>query len=912
MEHKIVFEPFGTVTYIDENENILRAAQRVGLKLEAYCNGQQICGKCKIKISDGDFPGYGGIHSSMKNVTEMTNHERQLLTLAEVKEGYRLACMTKVCEDVVVEIPRESRTGQQVILEKGKERKIECKPSVKAYTISIEKPTLEDHEDDFTRVKKAFLQKYKELSQELSMDYEVLRNLPVALREGNWKITALILHGKKVIKVVPAEMKIHSYGVAVDVGTTTVALYLCDLQTGEQLQTASLMNPQIKYGDDVLTRISYCVSREDGVDELQGILMEELNRAIAEMAEKEKIEKHDIVECVLVFNTVMEHIALKIPPNYIGQAPFVSVITKPMDLPAKELGIDILPNGNVHCLPVEAGFIGADNVAVLIAEEPYKQDKMKLIIDIGTNSEICLGNQEKLYVTSCATGPALEGAQIYCGMRAVSGAIEKVVIDPNTLEPTIRTIQNVPRAIGICGSGIIDAVAQMAFTGIIDSDGKFSKNAVSPRIRTDQTGKKEYVLYFKKSPGERDIVVKQKDVRAVQLAKAALYAGAKELMKRCNVNKVDEVILAGGFGSYIDKENALALGMFPDCNLNKVTVSGNAAGMGAKMALINVDKRKEAEVVARQVEFVETATDAQFQTMFAQAMSIPPEKDNFSANLTGKWSCQGQDGRILPDEVIGLGESVMTNLSLLEHAVDIMRRKDRTDVKFLPIMQNIEAVSLGAHPQCISNVYAIKDYKFHSLDDIQIASGDLRKKPQIQTLLAFIDKHKGERMVLDVEGPFSVLSGLINPTVLFLAGRKQKERLHELLHIVADEMADYVIEAVSRGVQVISLAEPEGAIDLVGKKFYQEFSGATFRYFMKKIEPALKTAVVQICGKTSYALEQTGMVLTKRYRVEEKDYMDILFDLAEDKRTKFVGHACINRKRLGVPIVTKIELIEER
>ena len=909
MNHKIVFEPFGIVTNIEEHENILLAAQRLGLKLDAYCNGQQVCGKCKIRIVEGEFPGYGSIRSERTSVTEMSKHERSLLTASEVKSGYRLACMTKVKSDVVVEIPRESLVGQQVILEKGKERSVDVKSSIKVYTITVEKPTLQDSRDDYTRIKNRLLEQYPELEPDIEVDYEVLRSLSIYMRQETYEMSVYVWMNKRIIQILPG-VQTKAYGVAVDVGTTTIAAYLCDLTTGKQLQSASLMNPQIQYGDDVLTRISYCAGKPEKLDELHRLLFDGLNQVIGEMAKREKIETIEILECVLVFNTVMEHIALNIAPDYIGQSPFVSTVKDALDIYAKDLGLAILPNGNVHCLPVEAGFIGADNVAVLIAEEPYKQEKMQLIIDIGTNTEICLGNKEKLYVTSCATGPALEGAQISCGMRASEGAIEKISIDPLTLEPTYRTIKNVLHPIGICGSGIIDAVAQMAFAGIIDADGKFSKHAVSKRIRTNGAGRKEYVLYFAQRPNERDIVITQKDVRAVQLAKAALYAGAKALIKRSGIDHVDEVVLAGGFGSYINKDNALQLGMFPDCNLEHVTVSGNAAGMGAKLALLNTDKRKEAIEVAKHVEFVETATDLEFQRMFADAMSIPPDKDNFSANLTGNWACQGQDGRRLPKEVLELGMEAMRDVDLLDKSMGFIMQREVNHVHNLPLMQNMEAVALGAKAEVISEVYAIKEYTFSKIADVHIEKGQLMQTTEIQTILNYIDRHQGETFLLDVEGPFSVLAGLVNPTVLYLAGRKDKENLKMLLKAIAEEQATYVTEAIRLGVQVISLAEPEGAVELVGKKFYKEFCGPMLHYFLKLIEPELTHAVVQICGKTSYALEQSGFVLTKRMRVEEKKYLDTLMEIAKDKRTKFVGHACINRTNLSVPIVTKIELVE--
>lgn len=631
MKHRIVVEPFGIVAESSEEESLLQTLQKAGVKIAAYCNGNGVCGKCKIKVMEETLAGYGGIVSKMEHVTPLTETEKRVLTEQELQAGYRLACAVHAKQDVVIEVPRESYIGEQVILEEGIERTAGYHPAVKAYTITVDKPSLKDADDDWTRIKKVLLKQNQELKKTITIRPEALRHLGKALREGKWTITVYVLYGKEIIKVAPHEAKDY-YGLAIDVGTTTVAVYLCNLKTGKQICSDSMMNPQIKYGDDVLTRVSYCVEQENGLEELNQTLWKELNQLVDEIAKRNGMQRENILEAVMVFNTVMEHIALQIPPDFIGRAPFTPAMTEAVDLWAKDLGFSIYSEANVHCLPIEAAFVGADNVAVLIAEEPYKQDKMKLIIDIGTNSEICLGNAKKMYSTSCATGPALEGAQIYCGMRAAEGGISKIVIDPNTLEPSYEIIQNTAYPIGICGSGIIDAVAQMALTGIIDANGRFTKKDLTKRIRKDEAGKKEYVLYFAQSEKERDIVVKQSDVRAVQLAKAALYAGAKALMKKMGIEKVDEVILAGGFGSYIDKENALKLGMYPDCKLEHVTVSGNAAGMGAKLALFDIEKREEAKRIADQIEFVETATQAEYQQEFVQAMAIPHNKDKFTEN----------------------------------------------------------------------------------------------------------------------------------------------------------------------------------------------------------------------------------------------------------------------------------------
>ena len=471
-----------------------------------------------------------------------------------------------------------------------------------------------------------------------------MKELPKALREKDWTVTATIWQDTEVIRVAPGKRET-SLGVAIDVGTTTLAAFLCDLTTGAVLAKASRMNPQIGYGEDVLARISYAASEADGRERLRAAVIGALNELTAKMTKQAGYMPADVDEMVLVYNTAMHHLALGLDPRYVGRAPFAPAASAPLDIKARDLGIAINPSGNVHSLPVEAGFVGADNMAVLLAEEPYKSDKVKLIVDIGTNGEIDLGNRDRLLSTSCATGPALEGAQIAFGMRAAPGAIERVKIDSMSFEPRYKvigqeewhplpydwhpTVQKIG-AQGICGSGVIDAIAAMHKAGIISKAGRIDVKLDTPRVRRGESGRLEYVLAWAKETAiGKDIVITQADIRAVQLAKAALYVGAEYLMERYGVDHVDEVILAGAFGSYIDKESAMAIGMFPDCDLSHVHAVGNAAGDGARIALLDAEKRREAAQVARRVEFVETAAEPDFQKKFMDAIAIPHAKDRF-------------------------------------------------------------------------------------------------------------------------------------------------------------------------------------------------------------------------------------------------------------------------------------------
>lgn len=631
MGYKVILQPFGVqCTDASSEETLLQIAQRMGVGIDAACGSSGVCGKCKIRVVDGVFDVYG-IKSGQSHLNDMTAEELHLLTEDEQNDGIRLACKAMPRGDLVVEVPRTSRLAKQVVLSEGKSREIPLNPAVKSYCVTLPKATLEDHRDDYNRLCDTLHECFPKLPEKLEIDFAVLKKLSAALRQGHWTVSATVWQNKKIIGVRPGA---HSdcYGVAIDIGTTTIAAYLCDCNTGETVQVSSMMNPQVRFGDDVLARVSHCMLQENGLHQLHEILMDGLNEMVAEMAQKQGISANQVAEFVLVCNPVMHHIALEIPPDSLGKSPFVASSNEALDVPAREIGLLGMEGANVHILPLAAGFVGADHVAVLIAEEPHLCDELHLVIDIGTNSEICFGNKEHLYVTSCATGPALEGAQIQCGMRAAEGAVERVFIDSETLEPELKIIGNKAVPQGICGSGILDAVAQMAVTGILEPSGKFSKEAQSKRIRIAANGKPEYVLYFAQGDSEHDIVVTAKDVRAVQLAKAALYAGAKALMRQCGAQQINSVTLAGAFGSYIDRHSALKLGMFPDCMEERITVSGNSAGVGARYALLSVEKRQEAQWIAQHVTFVETAVDMEFQKMFSDAMWIPHKKDRFDLN----------------------------------------------------------------------------------------------------------------------------------------------------------------------------------------------------------------------------------------------------------------------------------------
>lgn len=634
MEHTIIFQPSGRRAHVPEGTTILDAARKLGVGIEAVCGENLVCGKCRVKIMEGEFPKED-IISSIRHVGKVDEKEMEILKKKEKKDNVRLACSTSVLGDVLVFVPEATRTGKQIISKAAGKIKVKIKPAVKKYYVELPPPSLEDPYGDFERLCHALEATFN--LNKLSIDYRVLQVLPDVLRTGDWKATVTVWQNREIIRVQAGKVETN-IGLAIDIGTTTVAGYLTDLNTGEVLATESMMNPQVSYGEDVMSRITYCMLNEEtGLKELQEAIIEGINTIAKNAAERVELSPEDISEMTLVGNTAMHHILLGINPEYIGLAPFAPALHKSMDMKAERLGIQILPAGNIHILPIVAGFVGADNVGCLLADTPHKRKKMTLLIDIGTNGELVLGNRDKLISCSCATGPALEGAQIEFGMRAAPGAIEKMRIDKKTLEPTYKVIGNDQwsdgqtdmQTKGICGSGIIDAIAEMFKAGIIKKNGRINTDLKSPRIRIEGIVA-EYVVAWKHETAiDEDIVVTLKDVRAIQLAKGALYSASLIMMRKLGIKQFDRLAVAGAFGNHIDKVQAMVMGMYPDCDLDKVEFIGNAAGDGARIALLNVDKRREANALAGKVEYVELALEEDFNDRFGEAMQFPHMFDKF-------------------------------------------------------------------------------------------------------------------------------------------------------------------------------------------------------------------------------------------------------------------------------------------
>lgn len=642
-EHHVVFMPSGRRGLASDGESLLVVARRLGVDIESICGGRLTCAKCRVQIEEGDFPKLG-ISSSAYHLTDRSDKELNLLNQAGGigPDGFRLSCSAAVRGDLLVYVPEESRAQKQTIRKAAGDRVIDVQPAVRQVYVEVEPAMLGEHRGDWGRLQSALHTQW-ELGN-LQIDLTVLRKLQPALRQGNWAVTVTLWQDREVIDVQPGYIE-GVYGLAVDIGSTTVAAHLCNLRTGQLLATEAVMNPQVAYGEDLMSRVSFAMTHPNGLAKMRDAIIDTLNTLATRAARRSGLQARNIHEAVIVGNTTMIHILLGINPQELGGAPFALANREAMDLKARDLDLRLHPGGLVHILPAEAGHVGADNVAVLIAEEPYRQEKMTLIVDVGTNAEILLGNRERLYSASSPTGPAFEGAQIAFGMRAAPGAIERVRIDPVTWAARFRVIGEErwsdrwptpvvtdelqpPRAAGICGSGIIEAVAEMYMAGIIGGDGRFNSAAHERLVM--QGSKPAYVLAEgSQTASGSPILVTQDDIRNVQLAKAALYSGIKLLMNRAAVEQVEQITLAGAFGSYIDPPYAMILGLIPDCPLDSVVAVGNAAGDGARIALLNRHKRLEAQEYARRVTYIETAVDPDFQNEFVSAIHIPHAGDAF-------------------------------------------------------------------------------------------------------------------------------------------------------------------------------------------------------------------------------------------------------------------------------------------
>jgi uncharacterized 2Fe-2S/4Fe-4S cluster protein (DUF4445 family) len=627
----IVFTPSGRRGRFALGTPVLKAARSLGVDIDSVCGGRGLCGRCQVRQGIGEFPKHG-IVSRAENLSPANEVEGNYDRKRGLREDQRLSCQATIQGDLVIDVPPESQVHKQVVRKRAEVRAIELDPAIRLYYIEVEQPDMHNPSGDLERVMAALKEQWGLVN--LDCDLRVVQMLQKVLRDGAWKITVAVHRGQILTTAWPG-FHDTAFGVAVDVGSTTIAAHLCNLATGEVLASAGIMNPQIRFGEDLMSRVSYVMMNPGGEKDLTKVVRDAINTIFADVAAEAGVSTDDILNATFVGNPIMHHLLLGIDPTELGGAPFALAANSGMTFWASEIDlVQVNRNARVFVLPCIAGHVGADTAGVILSETPHLSDEIMLIIDVGTNAEIVLGNKDRLLACSSPTGPAFEGAQISCGQRAAPGAIERVRIDPNTLEPRFKVIgcdlwsnedgfeaaTRKTGVTGICGSGIIEVLAEMYLAGILNSDGTINGRAAARSPRVQLEGRTySYLL----RAGEPELKILQTDVRAIQLAKAALYAGARLLMDRLGIETVDRVVLAGAFGSHIDTKYAMVLGMIPDCPLDKVGSAGNAAGTGARIALLNQRARDDIARVIKRVEKIETAVEPRFQEHFVEAMGIP-------------------------------------------------------------------------------------------------------------------------------------------------------------------------------------------------------------------------------------------------------------------------------------------------
>ncbi len=643
MDPLVIFTPSGKRGRFPAGTPVLTAARQLGVDLDSVCGGRGICSKCQVTPSYGEFSKHG-VTVAEGALSEWNEVEARYDRIRGLKQGRRLGCQARIEGDVVIDVPPESQVHKQVVRKAATQRDVTMDPATRLYYVEVAEPDMHSPSGDLERLKDALNGQHQIEVDNLRIDLPVLSKLQPALRKGGWTATVALHQGhadrqERILDIWPGYFEGRLYGLAIDLGSTTIAAHLCDLRNGEVKASAGVMNPQIRFGEDLMSRVSYAMMNPGGDREMTAAVRTALNTLAADIAREAEIEPAQIMECTFVCNPVMHHLLLGIDPVELGQAPFALATSGALSLDARELDLNaIAAAARVYILPCIAGHVGADCAAVALSEEPYNSEDLVLIVDVGTNAEILLGNRDKVLACSSPTGPAFEGAQISSGQRAAPGAIERVEIDPATKEPRFKVIgcdlwstdEGFAEATatagitGICGSGIIEAVAEMRTAGLVDPGGLIGSAAQTGTGRMIAEGRTHsYLLHDASGEGGARIAVTQGDIRAIQLAKSALYAGARLLMDELGVDEVDCVVLAGAFGAHISPKHAMILGMIPDCPLERVTSAGNAAGTGARIALCSRAARAEIEKRVSQIHKVETAIEPRFQEHFVAANAIP-------------------------------------------------------------------------------------------------------------------------------------------------------------------------------------------------------------------------------------------------------------------------------------------------
>lgn len=609
MNCTINFQPIGRRLQVEKGRTtILQALQKIGFFEEAGivapCGGKGVCGHCRVKIVEGD-------------ISLPTENEKNLLSKEELDTGYRLACQAVVIDSVKVEIPPESLIGRQELQIEGQSEFFQPEPAVKRYMLELEETSIENPVSVWQQVERVMYEHYK--FNEMRIDLDLLRKAPAL---SNDKHVTFTMRGHEVINAYFTKPVPRPLGLAVDLGTTKIAGYLIDLENGNTLASEGIMNPQISCGEDVISRLAYALEGNKNYLQITQAAVYGLNRLLQILQEKAGVKTEDVEDAVIVGNTAMHHLLLSLPISQLAEAPYVPAAVAPMEIKARDLGLNIAPGALVYLMPPIAGFVGGDHVGMILGSRIDKTEEVTLGLDIGTNTEVVLARNGEMISCSCASGPAFEGAQIKYGMRAVAGAVKWVKLTDGGRRVLYKTIGEQP-PLGICGSGILDAVAELYRHNVINENGMLNRN--HPRVRTGEKNIYEFLLApAEECSARNDLVITQKDISAIQLAKAAIASGTKLLLKEFNLraNDLKKVVVAGAFGTYLQLESAIAIGMLPNIPITRYRQVGNAAGAGARLALVSMAERKRAEKIARSVKYLELATQ-EFGSTFMEEIRFP-------------------------------------------------------------------------------------------------------------------------------------------------------------------------------------------------------------------------------------------------------------------------------------------------
>ena len=637
----VLFMPSGKRGRFPVGTTVLDAARELGVYVESVCGGRATCGRCQIEVQQGSFAKHK-IVSSNDHISPVGAKEKRYAEVRTIPDGRRLSCSAQILGDLVIDVPQDTVVNAQVIRKSASTRLFTRDPAVQLCYVEVDEPDMHKPLGDLDRLN---LMLEKDWGWEnILVAQHLLPQVQGILRKGNWGVTAAIhrdLEGSRpnLIALWPG-LHNEAYGIACDIGSTTIAMHLVSLLSGRVIASSGAPNPQIRFGEDLMSRVSYVMMNPDGREAMTKAVRQAINELTAKVCAEAGIDANDILDATFVANPIMHHLFLGIDPTELGQAPFALAVSGEVHTWSREIDLAINHGARVYLLPCIAGHVGADAAGATLSEGPHRQDKMMLMVDVGTNAEIVLGNRNRVVAASSPTGPAFEGAEISCGQRAAPGAIERVRIDPATLEPRFKVIgvdqwsdepgfaegADKVGITGICGSAIIEVVAEMYLSGIISTDGVVDGAMAERSPRVFANGRTfSYLLH----DGAQKIIVTQNDVRAIQLAKAALYAGIKLLMEKLGIDHVDTIRFAGAFGSFIDPKYAMVLGLIPDCDLSEVKAVGNAAGDGALMCLLNRASRREIEETVKRIEKIETALEPHFQQLFIDAMALPNKVDAF-------------------------------------------------------------------------------------------------------------------------------------------------------------------------------------------------------------------------------------------------------------------------------------------